>query len=489
MVTKTAIDHHVFRENTMDLEEFRRHGHALVDWMADYLANVERHPVRARVLPGEIAAQLPAAPPALGEPLERIFVDFEEILLPGMTHWQHPSFFAYFPANSSPPSVLAEMLTATLGAQCMLWQTSPAATELETRTLDWLRQMIGLPEGFAGVIQDTASSATLCAILVARERATGWRANETGLGGCPPLVFYASKEAHSSVEKAITIAGLGRRSLRLIPTDADFAMAPEALDAAVREDRAAGRVPAGVVATLGTTGVGASDPLRPIGAICREHGLHLHVDAAWAGSALLLEEQRWMIDGAEHIDSFVFNPHKWLLTNFDCSAHFVRDPAALVRTLSVLPAYLQSRETGAVIDYRDWGVPLGRRFRALKLWFVIRSYGLERLQAMLRDHITWTADLAEMIRMEPDFELVTPPKLALLTFRYRPPGLADEAELDLLNEGLLHALNDDGRVYLTQTRVRGRYVIRFAIGQLYTTRAHVARAWRVIGEVARNLPN
>jgi aromatic-L-amino-acid/L-tryptophan decarboxylase len=473
----------------MDLEEFRRHGHALVDWMADYLANVERHRVRATVRPGEIAAQLPAAPPALGEPFEDIFADFERILLPGMTHWQHPSFFAYFPANSSPPSVLAEMLTATLGAQCMLWQTSPAATELETRTLDWLRQMIGLPEGFAGVIQDSASSATLCAVLVARERATAWRANEAGLGGCPPLVFYASEEAHSSVEKAITIAGLGRRSLRLIPTDADFAMRPEALDAAAREDRAAGRVPAGVVATLGTTGVGAIDPLPPIGEVCREHGLHLHVDAAWAGSALLLEEQRWMIDGAGQIDSFAFNPHKWLLTNFDCSAHFVRDPSALVRTLSVLPAYLQSRETGAVVDYRDWGVPLGRRFRALKLWFVIRSYGFERLRTMLRDHIAWTADLAGMVRSEPDFELVTPPRLALLTFRYRPPGLDDLAALDLLNERLLHALNDDGRVYLTQTRVRGRYVIRFAIGQLYTTRAHVTRAWQVIEETARNLPS
>ena len=378
----------------MDLDEFRRHGHSFVDWMADYLATIERHPVRAQVRPGEIAAQLPPAPPAESEPLERIFADFERILLPGMTHWQHPSFFAYFPANSSPPSVLAEMLTATLGAQCMLWQTSPAATELETRTLDWLRQMIGLPDGFAGVIQDSASSATLCAILAARERATEWRTDEDGLGACPPLVFYASEEAHSSVEKAVRIAGLGRRGLRLIPTDDDFAMRPDALAAAIREDRAGGRVPAGVVATLGTTGVGASDPLRPIGAICREHGLYLHVDAAWAGSALLLDEHRSLIEGAEHVDSFVFNPHKWLLTNFDCSAHFVRDPVALVRTLSVLPAYLQSREAGAVIDYRDWGVPLGRRFRALKLWFVLRSYGVARLQAMLRDHIAWTAELA-----------------------------------------------------------------------------------------------
>jgi aromatic-L-amino-acid decarboxylase len=471
----------------MTPDEFRRHAHDLVDWMTDYLATVERYPVRAQVRPGEIAARLPPAPPLEGEPFERIFADFERIVLPGMTHWQHPGFFAYFPANSSPPSVLAEMLTATLGAQCMLWQTSPAATELETKTLDWLRQMIGLPEGFAGVIQDSASSATLCALLVARERATDWRANADGLGACPPLVFYASEEAHSSVEKAVAIAGLGRRHLRAIPTDADFAMRPEALDAAIRADRAAGRVPAWVVATLGTTGVGAIDPLRPIGEICREHGLYLHVDAAWAGSALLLEEQRWMSDGVEHADSLVFNPHKWLLTNFDCSAHFVRDPDALVRTLGVLPDYLRSREGGAVIDYRDWSIPLGRRFRALKLWFVIRSYGVTRLQAMLRDHIAWTAQLAEIILAEPDFELVTPPQLALLTFRYRPHEGADDAALDRLNERLLNGLNDDGRLYLTQTRVRGRYVIRFTVGQLHTTRDHVMRAWQVITETARAL--
>ena len=407
--------------------------------------------------------------------------------MPGMTHWQHPNFFAYFPANSSPPSVLAEMLTATLGAQCMLWQTSPAATELETAMLDWLRQMIGLPEGFAGVIQDSASSATLCAVLVARERATGWQANEEGLAGGPQLCFYTSEEAHSSIEKAVKIAGLGRRSLRLIGTDAAFAMRPDALEAAIRADRANGLRPAGVLASLGTTGVGAIDPLRPIGRICQEHGLYLHVDAAWAGSALLLEEQRWMADGIEHADSFVFNPHKWLLTNFDCSAHFVRDPGALIRTLSILPAFLQSREAGQVIDFRDWSVPLGRRFRALKLWFVIRSYGVQRMQAMLREHIAWTAELAEWITAEPDFELTSPPSLALLSFRYRPPAVEDDAALDALNERLLHALNDGGRVYLTQNRVRGRYVIRFTIGQLSTTRAHVERAWQLIEETARGL--
>ena len=469
----------------MDHEAFRREAHGLVDWMADYLADVERYPVRSQVAPGAIAAQLPAGPPDAAEPIADILADFERIVMPGMTHWQHPSFFAYFPANSSPPSVLAEMLTATLGAQCMLWQTSPAATEMETRLLDWLRQMIGLPEGFAGVIQDSASSATLCAILTARERATGWRANDEGLGACPQLTFYASQEVHSSVEKAVKIAGLGRRALRLIPTDQKFAMRPELLEAAILEDREKGLVPAGVVACLGSTGVGAVDPLAPIAEICRAENLYLHVDAAWAGSALLLDEQRWMIDGIEQADSFVFNPHKWLLTNFDCSAHYVREPDDLVRTLSILPDYLTSRETG-VIDYRDWGVPLGRRFRGLKLWFVIRAYGVERLQTMLREHLSLAKELAAQIEAEPDFQLTTPANLALLTFRYRPPGI-DEQSLDHLNERLLHTLNDDGRLYLTQTRVRGRYVIRFAIGQRTTTRDHVQAAWQLIQETAREL--
>jgi aromatic-L-amino-acid decarboxylase len=469
----------------MELEEFRREAHRLADWMADYLAEVERYPVRAQVKPGEISAQLPAAPPQAAEPFADIVADFERIVLPGMTHWQHPNFFAYFPGNSSPPSVLAEMLTATLGAQCMLWQTSPAATEMETRVLDWLRQMIGLPEDFVGVIQDSASSATLCAILTARERATAWHANEEGLGACPPLAFYTSEEAHSSVEKAITIAGLGRRQLRLIGTDDDFAMRPDVLDAALTEDRARGMVPAGVVASLGATGVGAIDPLRPIAEICRAENLYLHVDAAWAGSALLLEEQRWMIEGIEQADSFVLNPHKWLLTNFDCSAHFVRDPDQLVRTFSILPHYLRSREAD-VVDYRDWGVPLGRRFRALKLWFVIRAYGIEKLQAMLREHIALAKELASQVEAEPDFELTTPASLALLTFRYHPAGL-DEAALDAFNERLLHALNDSGRVYLTQTRCRGRYVIRFAIGQRTTTREHVQAAWQLIQQTARSL--
>ncbi len=472
----------------MTNEEFRRHAHALVDWMADYLDRVESYPVRAQVKPGEIAARLPLSPPEQGEPMERIFGDFARDLLPGVTHWQHPSFFAYFPANSSPPSVLAEMLMATLGAQCMLWQTSPAATELETRVLDWLRQMIGLPEGFTGVIQDSASSAILCAILTARERATGWRVNEDGLGAVERLTVYCSAEAHSATEKDIKIAGLGRRNLRKIPVDDAFAMRPDALEAAIRGDVAAGARPICVVATLGTTGVGGLDPLRPIGEICRRHGVWLHVDAAWAGSALVLPEHRGMLDGVEHSDSFVFNPHKWLFTNFDCSAHFVRDPDALVRTLEIVPEYLKTRERSQVIDYRDWSVPLGRRFRALKLWFVFRSYGVAEIRRMIAAHIELARELGQWIEEAPDFELVAPRSLALLNFRYRPEAMPEGAELDRLNERLLERLNDSGELYLTQNRVRGAYAIRFSIGQTTTGRRHVEAAWQTIQDSARSLP-
>jgi aromatic-L-amino-acid/L-tryptophan decarboxylase len=471
----------------MDLDRFRQEAKSLADWMADYLATIETRPVRAQTAPGAIAALLAEGPPAGPEDFQAILRDFERVVMPGITHWQHPRFFAYFPANSSPPSVLAEMLTSTVAAQCMLWQTSPAATEMETRLLDWLAQMLGLGEGWHGVIQDSASSATLAAVLTARERATGWRANEEGLGGLPPLAVYTSEEAHSSVEKAVRIAGLGRRALRLIPTDERFAMRPEALEAQIVRDIACGIKPVCIVATLGTTGTGGIDRLASIGAIARAHDSYLHVDAAWAGSALILPEWRWMIDGIANADSFVTNPHKWLGVNFDCSAHFVRRPDELIRTLTVNPAYLTSQETGHVIDYRDWGIPLGRRFRALKLWFVIRCFGVNGLQAMLRRHIDLTNELAGWIEAEPDFTLASPPSLALLSFRYRPAGVEDEAALDALNAELLRRINDDGRIYLTQNRVRGRYAIRFSIGQTTTERRHVEDGWAVVREIARML--
>ncbi len=469
----------------MTPEEFRRHAHSMVDWMADFLEGVEQHPVRAQTRPGEIAAKLPETPPEQGEAMETIFADFQRDVLPGVTHWQHPRFFAYFPANSSPPSVLAEMLTATLGAQCMLWQTSPAATEMETRVLDWLRQMVGMPEGFTGVIQDSASSAILAAILTAREKATGWGVNAEGLKAHPPMAVYTSEQTHSATEKNVKIAGLGLTGFRKIPVDERFRLRVDALEAAIEADLAAGIRPACVVASIGGTGVGAVDPLRAIGELCRRHDIFLHVDAAWAGSALICPEHRWMFDGIELADSVVFNPHKWLLTNFDCSAHYVKDPNALIRTFSILPEFLKSREADAVIDYRDWGVPLGRRFRALKLWFVIRSYGVEGLRAIIREHVRLGGLFAEWVEADPEFEIMAPPVLSLINFRYHPRGMDDEAELDRLNEALLHRINDDGRIYLTQNRVGGRYAIRMSIGQTRTEQRHVEEGWAVIRELTK----
>jgi len=471
----------------MEIEEFRRYGHNFVDWMADYLAGVENYPVMAQVKPGEITDKLASSAPEQGEPMERIFSDFQSQILPGITHWQHPSFFAYFPANSSPPSVLAEMLTATIAPQCMLWQTSPAATEMETRVLDWLRQMIGLPEGFEGVIQDSASSACLCALLTARERATKWRGNQEGLSGIPALCVYASEQVHSSAEKDVMVAGLGREYLRKIPVDKNFAMQPNALGEAIREDLAAGRIPCCVIATLGSTGVGAVDPLRPIGDICRRHGVYLHVDAAWAGSALVLPEWRWMIDGIEAADSFAFNPHKWLFTNFDCCAHFVSSGADLIRTLDILPTYLKTREGDQVIDYRNWSVPLGRRFRALKLWFVLRSYGVAEIRRRIAGHIRMAGEVAALIEAAEDFEILAPLSIALFNFRFHPKGVNDDSELDRLNKRLLQALNDSGDIYLTQNDVCGAFAIRFAVGQTYTESRHVISAWQTIQETARNL--
>ena len=472
----------------MDNEEFRSHGHAFVDWMADYLTGVEDYPVKSQVRPGEIAAKLASSAPEDGEAMEQIFADFQRDVIPGITHWQHPSFFAYFPANSSPPAVLAEMLVATLAPQCMLWETSPAATEMETRVLDWLRQMIGLPEDFAGVIQDSASSATLCALLTARERATEWRGNAGGLNALPPLCVYVSEQVHSSADKDVMVAGMGLEYLRKIPVGDDFTMRPEALAAAIEADISAGYTPCCVIATLGSTGVGAIDPLRPIAEICQRHGIFLHVDAAWAGSALVLEEWRWMIDGVEAVDSFVFNPHKWLFTNFDCSAHFVREPDDLVRALGILPAYLKTREADRVINYRDWSVPLGRRFRALKLWFVLRSYGVAEIRRRIATHIDLAREAAAWMEAAADFELLAPLSLALFNFRYHPTGQDDPGTLDRLNEALLHKLNDSGDLYLTQNIVNGAYAIRFAVGQTNTERHHVVAAWQAIQDTARNSP-
>jgi aromatic-L-amino-acid/L-tryptophan decarboxylase len=471
----------------MEFEEFRAHAHTFSDWMADYLASVDRYPVRSRVNPGDILSGLSETCPERGESMDAIFADFKAKILPGITHWQHPSFFAYFNANSSPPSVLAEMLTATLAAQCMLWETSPAATELEYRMMEWLRDLLGLPAEFTGCIQDSGSTANLCAIIAGCNKVTGGRSAHAGLFGGPPLIVYASTEVHSSVEKGARIAGVGADNVRKIRIRDDNGMDPKALADAIAEDRTAGRIPACIVACFGSTGLGACDPLADIGRIAKREQIHLHVDAAWAGSALILPEVRSRLEGMECVDSFVFNPHKWLFTNFDCSAFYMRDPAALTGALSLTPAYLESRASSQAPEYRDWSVALGRRFRALKLWFVLRSYGAAGLREKIRDHIAWTEHLADLVRKSPDFELTTQPCLALLTFRYAPESHKTSSALDDLNERLLKRINDSGRLYLTKTRARGQLVIRFVIGQTYTTWRHVQDGWDAIVATAREL--
>jgi aromatic-L-amino-acid/L-tryptophan decarboxylase len=467
----------------LDPETFRAQAHQLVDWMADYLAKVGEYPVQPNGAPGEIRARIPAAPPVAPEPFERIVADFKQVILPGITHWGHPGFFGYFPANTSPPSILAEMLTATLGAQCMSWNTSPAATELEQMMLEWLRQMLGLPEHFTGVIQDTASTATLVALITARDA----KVRQVGSGAegrVDLLTAYTSSEANSSVPKGARLAGFLPEHIRLIETDDGAAMQSDALEEAIARDRAAGLVPACVVATIGTTGSTAIDPVPAIAAVCRREQLWLHLDAAFAGSAAILPEMRWILAGAEHADSLVFNPHKWLLVNFDCSAYYVRDVPALLRSFSASAEILKAAYDDAAVNYRDWGIQLGRRFRALKLWFVIRSYGVAGLQAMLREHIRLGKLFAGWVDAHPDFELIGDAPLATVCFRLRPkPG----QDADALNRRLLSLLNATGRIFLTGTQLKGKYVLRLALGHLTTTEADLQAAWDAIPREAGKL--
>ncbi len=470
----------------MTPEQFRKHAHELVEWMAGYMENVEKLPVKSAVKPGEIFSRIPDNPPQEAEPFESLMKDFNEIIMPGITHWQNPNFFAYFPANNSPASILAEMLIATLGAQCMIWETSPAAAELEEKMMIWLRDLIALPSGFEGVIQDSASTATLSAILTARERATGFSSNNEGLEQGKTLKIYCSDQTHSSVEKAVKISGIGRKNLVKIPVRSDFSMDPEKLREAIIRDKNEGSVPCCVVATLGTTGTTAIDPLRTIGEICNEFNVWLHVDAAMAGSALILPEFQWMLDGREYIDSFVFNPHKWIFTNFDCTAYFVKDAGSLIRTFEILPEYLKTRTRGKVNDYRDWGVPLGRRFRALKLWSVIRTFGVEGLREKIRSHINIAAELSKAISSETDFEILAPLTICVVCFRYHPAGY-DEDQINRLNERLNHQLNDSGKLYLSHTVLNGMYTLRMVTAQTNVTKEHVEKAWETIRNTARRL--
>jgi len=454
-------------------EEFRKHGHAVIEWLASYMERVEDFPVASQVLPGDVRARLPAHAPEHGESFTDIIEDLDDIIMPGITHWQSPSFFAFFPANVSGPSILGELVSAGLGVQGMLWATSPACTELETHVLDWLVDLMGLPGKFrssgpgGGVIQDSASSAALCALVAARYRA-----------GTGDLKVYTSSQAHSSIEKAVRIAGFGENALRLVDVDDDFALRPETLAAAIASDVAAGATPCMVAATSGSTSSMAFDPLRPMAEICRRHNAWLHVDAAMAGSAAICAEHRGFLDGLELADSYCFNPHKWLLTNFDCDCFYVGDRAALIEALGVLPEYLrnQASDSKAVIDYRDWQVPLGRRFRALKLWFVLRSYGAEELRAMIRRHVELASSFASWVETSDNFELCAPVHLNLVCFRHRGG--------DEVNDELLEHLNSSGKLYLTHTKLNGRTVLRMSIGQARTELRHVAAAWEQIRAAA-----
>ncbi len=469
----------------MSPAEFRRWGHAMVDWIASYQERVEKLPVLAQCRPGQIRASLPAKPPEHGEDFGAIMADVDRLILPGITHWQSPNFFAYFPANTSGPSILGELLSAGLGVQGMLWATSPACTELETHMLDWVADMLELPGRFksggagGGVIQDSASSAVLCALLAARERATGGQTNEEGVNGT--LAAYTSPHAHSSVEKAVKVAGIGRKHLRFVATDREHRMNPQDLARLVAKDRAAGLKPFFVSTTVGTTSSNAFDPLPEIGGICREQGLWLHVDGAMCGTAALCPEFRFIHQGLELADSYAFNPHKWMFTNFDCDCFYVADRAALIKALSILPEYLKNKatESGAVFDYRDWQISLGRRFRALKLWFVIRQYGVEGLRHHIRRHVELAQGFAEQVRKSEDFELIAPAPLNLVCFAHRGG--------DGVNRKLLETLNKRGEIYLSHTVLDGRYILRFCVGQTYTEEHHVRRAWDLIQATAREI--
>ena len=468
----------------MNPADFRRHGHALVEWIADYLTGSERYPVSPRVSPGDVRRALPAEAPEQGEPFEAIFADFEQLLVPALTHWNHPGFFGYFAITASEPGVLAEFLAAALNQQAMLWRTSPAATELEEVSLGWLRRLMGLPDGFEGVIYDTASIASLHALAAARETAVaGVRdlglAGRSGIGA---VRVYCSEQAHTSIDKAVILLGLGHRALRKVPTDDRFRMRADALRAAIAEDRESGITPLAVVATLGTTSTTSVDPVGEIAQMCRREGVWLHVDAAYAGVTAIMPEHRAQFEGWQHADSIVVNPHKWLFTPFDLSAFYCRRMDVVRGAFSLVPDYLKTAEgERGVRNLMDTGVQLGRRFRSLKLWMVLRHFGAEGIRGALAEHIRLAQLFSEWVDAEPEFERLAPVPFSVVCFRGRPlDGLTSEQELDAFNERLLDAVNATGEVFLSHTRLNDRFTLRLAVGHLRTKEAHVARAWELL---------
>lgn len=474
----------------MDPEAFRRHGHAVIDRITDYIAHPERWPVLPPIRPGMLRDALPGHAPAAGEPMDDILADFDRLILPHTTHWNHPGFFAYFGISGSGPGILGEALTAALNVNAMLWRTGPAATELEEVTLGWLRAMMGLGEDFEGTINDTASSSTLHALAAAREADPALRVREDGLAGrtdVPRLRVYCSEEAHSSVDKAVLTLGMGLSGLRHITTNGDQTMNVAALEEAIAEDRGSGIRPIAVVATVGTTSTTAIDPVPEIAEVCRRNDLWLHVDAAYGGAAAVVPEMRWVLHGCDRADSIVINPHKWLFVPIDCSVLYTRRPGVLRRAFSLVPEYLTSSEPPETRNLMDYGVALGRRFRALKLWFVLRHFGMDGIRDRLRHHMDLARSFAEWIDEDASFERLAPTHFSVVVFRFRPPGEGDAGRIDELNMQLLQQLNASGEVFLSHTRVGGRYALRLAIGNIRTTAAHVARAWQLAKDTAQRL--
>ena len=470
----------------MDIEEFRKHAHSMVDWMADYLKNVEDYPVLSNSKPGEVKAKLPLQFPEHPEDFTEIFKDFEEKIMPGITHWESPNFFAYFPASKSKPSILGEMLMSALGTQGMIWLTSPAATELEDRMMEWMRDLLGLSKDWTGSIQDTASTGTFNALITAREKASNFQINEKGFFRMPKYRVYASEQAHSSIDKNVKIAGFGHQNLVKIPVDEHFAMIPEKLEDRIQKDIDSGYEPLLVLGALGTTSTTAVDPLEKIGEIAKKYHLWFHVDAAYSGAALICPEHRWMSKGIEMADSLVFNPHKWMFVNLDCSLYYVKEPDLLKQTYSITPEYLKTDADEEVNNYRDWHIQLGRRFRALKLWFVLREFGAEKLRAIIDNHIKWAQRLENEIENSEDFEMLAPVPVNLLCFRYND-GKMNEEELNTYNERLLKKVNGTGKIFITHTKLNGKYTLRLVGGHPELTKGHMERAWELIKVSASDL--
>ena len=469
----------------MKKKEFKINSKNTLDWMINYFNELNKYPVKSKVKPRDIFNKIPKIPPKKGQNFSKILDDFKNIVLPGMTHWQHPNFHAFFPANNSYPSILAEMIISTIGAQCMIWETSPAAAELEEKVIDWLKNEMGIPKNWSGVINDTASSGTLTSLLTAREVISNYTVNKKGLNN-NNFIVYTSKEAHSSVEKAIKIIGIGKNNLIKINTNDDLSMNTNDLEYKIKKDIDLNKKPLAIISTFGTTGTVSLDPINKISLIAKKYNIWHHIDAAYAGSALIIKKYQKHIKNIHLADSFLFNPHKWMLTNFDCSIYFVKNKEALIKTFEIFPEYLKTKSKN-VNNYKDWGIQLGRRFRSLKLWFVIRSYGIDGIKKILKKHIKLAKLINEKIEKINDFEITAKRNFNMVNFRFKPIKINDEYKLDILNKKLLKKLNNSGKVYLSHTKINNIFSLRMPIGNTLSNKKHVLSSWNLIKNTARSI--